>query len=248
MTHTTDNNTLSIISLQFSDGRPAVHGIERVNEVLHSIGARASTVPIPASARETLQASEKRPLTKDEQAFLVSEFHLHRGQLLELVERAGRQPQMYRGGYLSISQQGMAPYPKVYDLQGMTPEMKHHALTRFSRLHTNVAKDGTGVDEVMTFVAGGPFTHFFTLPDGVVARVNMAAITADGDALRLSYEGLTPHAALMNAHHGLIVAFAHGPEVFDMVFDDPSLPNAAVMDTNPWVDYSQPVPVLRDVF
>ncbi|HAV1831700.1 TPA: hypothetical protein JG914_004545 [Enterobacter hormaechei subsp. steigerwaltii] len=246
MTQSVGSTEVNIISLQFSDGRPVVYGIERVNEILHSIGARASTVIIPNSARETLQVSEMRALTKDEQIFLVSEFHLHRGQLLELVALAGRQPQMYRGGFLSIAQQGTAPYPKVYDLQGMTPEMRDHALTRFSRLHTNSAKDGTGVDEVMTFVSGGPFTHFFALPDGAVARVNMAAITTDSDAIRLSYNGLTPHAALMNARHGLIVAFAHGPEVFDMVFDDPSLPNSAVMDTNPWLDYTRPIPALRD--
>lgn len=237
-------NSKHVVSLHFSDGRESVYGIEQANKALQQINIRMSAVEIPEPARPILAASVSRALTAQEQKQLVNYFYLHRGQLLDEIKLSGREPHMYRGGYLEITQKGMAPYPKIYDLQGMSPEMKHHALTRFSKLHNNVAEDGTPIDEVMTMVSGGPFTHFFGLPDGVVVKVSMDAIGPENDAIRISYSGLHPHAALMSAEHGVIVAFAHGPKEFDMLFEDPSIPNADLMDTNPWVDYSGDVPKL----
>ncbi|MFV0576837.1 MAG: hypothetical protein ACK5NC_15655 [Vibrio sp.] len=230
------------ISVHFSDGRPSVFGFQAVNEALHDIGLRASKVVIPEEAKPILSAAKERPTTPEEQKKLVELFYLHRGELLEQIKLAGREPEMHRGGYLEIAQRGMPPYPKIYDVQAMSPEMKHHALTRFSKLHTNMAEDGTGVDEVMTVVAGGPFTHYFALNDGVVARLSISEITLNDTAVRLSYNGIIKHAALMNPAYGLIVAFAHGPKEFDMVFEDPSLPHPELMDTNPWIDYSFDVP------
>lgn len=236
-----------VIQLHFSDGRPSVKGLQAVNEALHSIGIRVSETDIPEEARPILRSAKERATTAEEQKRLVELFYLHRGQLLEHISLAGREPEMRRGGYLEIEQRGMPPYPKVYDMKAMSPEMKHHALTRFSTLHTNSAEDGTGVDEVMTAVVGGPFTYFYALDDGVVTRLDVSEISPESEkAVRLSYNGLVKHAALMDPPYGLIVAFAHGPKVFDMVFEDPSLSHPELMDTNPWIDYSFDIPKLLD--
>lgn len=232
------------VSLHFSDGRESVYGIDRANQSLEQINLRITAVKVPVAARPILEASILRPTTDEEQKKLVELFYLHRGQLLDEIRLSGREPQMYRGGYLEITQKGMPPYPKIYDLKGMSPQMRHHALTRFSKLHNNVADDGTAIDEVMTMASGGPFTHFFGLPDGVVVRIDMGFIGSNDDAIRLSYSGLLPHAALMSAESGVIVAFAHGPKEFDMQFNDPGISHPELMDTNPWIDYSSEVPVL----
>ncbi|QEM82515.1 hypothetical protein [Halomonas binhaiensis] len=238
-------NSEERIALHFSDGKESVYGIEQANEALKKVHIHISAVEIPEAAYSILEESKVRPTTDAEQKELVSLFYLDRRQLLEEIRLSGREPQMYRGGYLEITQKGMPPYPKVYDMRAMSPEMKHHALTRFSKLHNNVADDGTAIDEVMTMVSGGPFTHFFTIDD-VVVRVDIAEIDTNGKAIRLSYSGLNPHAALMSPEHGLIFAFAHGPKEFDMQFEDSSISHPELMDTNPWVDYSLEVPKLID--
>ena len=40
-----------IVSVQFSDGRPAVTGVEAVNNALNPIGVNVVTVDIPEAAR-----------------------------------------------------------------------------------------------------------------------------------------------------------------------------------------------------
>lgn len=237
-------NSNEKVALHFSDGRESVYGIEEANKALKKINTRISAVKIPEKALPILKTSTIQALSQEEQKELISLFYLHRGQLLEQIRLSGREPEMYRGGYLEITQKGMPPYPKIYDLKGMSPQMKHHALTRFSKLHNNVAEDGTPIDEVMTMVSGGPFTHFFAMDDGAVVRVDIAEIGPESDAIRLSYSGLNPHAALMSAEHGVIVAFAHGPKEFDMLFEDPSIEYPELMDTNPWIDYSSETPQL----
>ena len=53
-----------IVSVQFSDGRPAVTGVEAVNNALNPIGVNVVTVDIPEAARPLLAASHRRALTK----------------------------------------------------------------------------------------------------------------------------------------------------------------------------------------
>lgn len=237
---------MNFMKLQFSDGRPDVEGINSVNAVLRSVGVRASTIVIPDEAKTILEASSTRAITQEEQSQLVSIFYLNRAELLEQIELAGRTPEMPRGGYLATEEGGNAPYPKVYDMQSLTPEQRIWVLNYYGRLHVNTADSGLGIDEVMTVVAGGPFTWMFLLPDGVLARLTVLPISSDGPAVRLSYPGIGMHAGYMDPTHGLIVAFAHGPENFVIRFEDPSVPNADMLNTNPWVDFSGALPKLRD--
>ncbi|WP_321839548.1 hypothetical protein [Paraburkholderia bannensis] len=237
---------MNFVKLQFSDGRPDVAGIENVNAVLRSVGVRASTVPIPAEARPILEASQSRAISEEEQEKLISLFHLHRGQLLEQIELAGRVPVAPRGGLLGTAQKDVSPYPKVYDMKAMTPEVQTWALNFFGRLHVNTADNGMGIDEVMTVVSGGAFTWMFVLPDGVLARFTVERIAPEGPAVRVSYPGLGMHAGYMDPKDGLIVAFAHGPEQFVVRFEEPSVPHAELLGTNAWVDFSGDVPKLLD--
>ena len=78
---------------------------------------------MPKEATPILEASKTRSITEAESKKLISLFSLHRGLLLEQIEKAGRKPEAHRGGFLSTSEVGflstsevgVAPYPKVYD-------------------------------------------------------------------------------------------------------------------------------------
>lgn len=235
-----------IVKLQFSDSRSNVTGVENVNAVLRSIGVRASTLLIPEEAKPILKASQTRAITAQEQSKLISIFHLHRGQLLEQIELAGRTPVAPRGGYLSTRESDTPPYPKVYDMKALTPDVHKEVLNRYGRLHVNTADNGMGIDEVMTVVSGGPFTWMFVLPDGVLARLTVEKVDLDDQAVRLSYPGLAMHAGYMDPKQGLIVAYAHGPERFVVRFEEPSVSRAELLDTNAWVDFSGDMPKLRE--
>lgn len=237
---------MNFVKLQFSDGRPEVEGIKSVNAVLRSVGVYASTVTIPDEAKPILEASHSRAITEDEHAKLVALFHLNRAELLEQVRLAGRTPEMPRGGFLSIEEGGQPPYPKVYDMKALTSEQRTWVLNRYGRFHVNTADNGVGIDEVMTVVSGGPFTWMFVLPDGVLARLTVCPIELNGPAIRLSYPGVGMHAGYMDPSHGLIVAFAHGPEHFVIRFEEPSMKYAELLNTNAWVDFSGDVPTLFD--
>ena len=75
--------------MQFSDGRPAVTGVEAVNNALNPIGVNVVTVDIPEAARPLLEASHRRALTKAEHGALISAFNLSQGELLEQARLAG---------------------------------------------------------------------------------------------------------------------------------------------------------------
>ncbi|GFE77294.1 hypothetical protein [Novosphingobium sp. TCA1] len=227
-----------IVKLQFSNGRSEVVGVENVNAVLRGAGVRASTVAIPEGAKPILRASETRAVSEAEQKKLITLFYLNRTQLLEQIELAGRTPEAHRGGYLSSAEPGVSPYPKVYDMKAMTAQQQSDVLRRFGRLHVNIADDGVAMDEVMTVVAGGPFTWMFVLPDGVVTRLTVDRVGPNDPALRLSYPGLGMHAGYMDPPDGLVIAFGHGPKEFIMRYQDDSVPHADLLNTNPWVDFS----------
>ncbi|MBD2815510.1 hypothetical protein ID850_12155 [Xenorhabdus sp. Flor] len=237
---------MGIVKLQFSNGRSEVTGVENANAILRSIGVRISTLPIPEEVKPIIKSSQTRAITEEEQHKLISIFNLNRADLLEQIRLAGRTPEVHRGGYLSISEAGVAPYPKVYDMRAMTPETQRAVLNKFGRLHVNSADSGAGIDEVMTVVSGGPLTWFFVLPDGVVVRLTVDYVGLDDLAVRLSYPGLSIHGGFMNAEQGLLVAYAHGPELFVMRYVDPSVSHSELLGTNPWIDFSEDRPKLFD--
>ncbi len=230
--------------LFYLDGRQPTVGIENINKILFSVGVRVSTVPIPEEAKPILEVSKTRTLTGEESEKLISLFSLHRGELLEQIRLAGRQPEAHRGGFLSISEIGVAPYPKVYDMKAISVEARKTVLEKFGKLHVNSSEDGMGIDEVMTVVAGGPWTWFFRLPDGEIVKLSIGRVETSDPAWRLSYPGLGMHAGFLDAKDGLLVAFAHGPKHFVMRYDEPSVDGTEMLGTNPWIDFSGDIPKL----
>jgi len=234
------------IKLSFSDGTPAASGLDEINKVLRSVGVHVTLVPLPSAAKPILKSSRSRAINPAETAELISLFSLHRGELLNVISEAGRTPEAHRGGYLSTSEEGVPPYPKVYDMQAMTPEVKAFLQDKFGKLHVNSAENGMGIDEVMTIVSGGPWTWFFLLPDDVVGKLSLGFVGIDGAGWRISYPGLGPHGGYLDSEHGLVVAHAHGPQQFVMRYVEPSVRGAKTLGTNSWIDFSGEVPRLLD--
>ena len=238
--------TTGELTLSYSDGKPATTGVENVNAVLREVGVRVSRVALPEAALPILQASQSRAINAEEASRLLSAFSLHRGQLLEEIEKAGRRPEVHRGGFLTTSESGVPPYPKVYDMKALSPEVKAQLQVKFGKLHVNSADNGVGIDEVMTIVSGGPWTWFFALPGDVVGKLILGHVGLDGPAWRISYPGLGPHGGYLDAEYGLVVAYAHGPENFVMRYVEPSVHSAEILGTNPWIDFSGVAPTLLE--
>ncbi|WDE02148.1 hypothetical protein [Thalassomonas actiniarum] len=237
-------STKGQLTLSFSDGRADVNGVEAVNQHLLKVGVRVSTLPLPEAAKPILKASTKRAVTQEESEKLLSLFSLHRGQLLDEIAKAGRKPEAHRGGYLSTSELGVAPYPKVYDMNAMTTEIKHYLQKKFGKLHVNSSNAGVGIDEVMTIVSGGSWTWFFVLPDNVVGKLTLGYVGLDSKAWRISYPGLVPHGGYLDSDYGLVVAYAHGPKNFVMRYEEPSVEGTETLNDNPWIDFSGDKPKL----
>jgi len=241
------DQTEGIIKLSYSDGTPATTGIDNINDMLRSVGVRVSTVPLPEAASPILKASQTRAITPEEADKLISHFSLHRGELLNQISKAGRKPEARRGGYLSISEIDVPPYPKVYDMKAMTPEVKAYLQEKFGKLHVNSADNGMGIDEVMTIVSGGPWTWFFALPDNIIGKLTLGHVGLAGQAWRISYPGLGPHGGFLDSEYGLVVAYAHGPKNFVMRYEEPSVKNAELLGINSWIDFSGKTPKLLDI-
>ena len=234
------------ITLSYSDGKPVTLGLDNINAVLHSVGVRVSTVPLPEASTSLLKISQSRALTPEEAIKLLSNFSLHRGELLDEIRKAGRKPEAHRGGYLTTSEDGIPPYPKVYDMKALTPDVMVFLQEKFGKLHVNSADNGMGIDEVMTIVSGGPWTWFFVLPDNVIGKLTLGHVGLDGPGWRISYPGLGPHGGFLDAEYGLVVAYAHGPKNFVMRYEEPSVSGAHLLGTNPWIDFSGTTPELLD--
>lgn len=234
------------VRLSFSDGRGDAVGIEAVNEHLLKVGVRITEIPIPADSRPLMAMSRTRALDAAEQRELLGWFELDREGLLDQIAQAGRQPAVKGGGDLSISEVGVPPYPKVYDMKALDADTVAFLMGKFGRLHVNSADSGHGIDEVMTIVSGGPYTWFFALHDNTVAKVRFSEVTDGDDGWRISYPGLGVHGGYFDAPHGLVVAQAHGPRHFVMRYDAPGLNASILLNDNPWIDFSAHPPRLLD--
>jgi hypothetical protein len=234
------------LALHFSDGSKPALGLEAVNARLREIGVRVGEANIPEAAKPVLRASRTRAVTTAESEKLLELFHLGRRELLEEIAQAGREPEMHRGGYLQTSEIGVPPYPKVYDMKALDGKTTAYLKRKFGKLHVNSSDAGVGIDEVMTIISGGPYTWFFVFEGGVVGKLRLGSVSGEGKAWRISYPGLVPHGGFFDAEHGLVIAFAHGPEHFVMRYEDTSVDGYETLNDNPWIDFSVEPPVLMD--
>lgn len=235
------------VKLQFSDGRPDALGFKDVNAVLKQIGVHASLIEIPKAVKPILEISSKRGLTPEETKTVSSYFSMDRKSLMEQIKLAGRTPVVEGGGSLGTIEVGNTPYPKVYDMMSWSAEGQADGLRKYGTFHVNSSDDGTGIDEVMTVVAGGSFTWFYVLPDNTMIQLTVKRIGKNDKAVRLSYPGLGIHAGYMNPKDGLIVAYAHGPKDFVMRYKSPGVRGEKFLGTNPWVDFTTPRPTIKDL-
>ncbi len=236
----------NFIALYPSDYSEPSIGLAAVNRRLSKIGVRVSQVPVPPAVAPTLRASRTRAITSVEVQELLRAFRLSRRDLLSEIANAGRTPAMQRGGFLSISEQNIPAYPKIYDMRAMDRATTKFVQRKFGLLHVNSSEVGVGIDEVMTIVSGGPYTWFFVFPDNVVGKLRFGVVGDGGKAWRISYPGLVPHGGFFDASHGLVVAHAHGPRRFVMRYEDPTVQGAETLNDNPWVDFGAGGPVLLD--
>lgn len=232
-------------TLTFSDGRESAVDLKQINTVLHTVGVHLDEVIIPEEAKTILNISRTKALSPWQQEKILSIFSLNRKALLKQIRQAGRKPAMDNGGSLVTQEEDVPPYPKIYDLKAMNEQNRIDAQNKFGKLHVNHAENGTGVDEVMTLVSGGPWTWFFLLKDNTVAKLTMSKVTRDGPGWRLSYPGLTPHGAFMDAKDGICVAYIHGPKIWQMRYETAS-DTAKMLGTNTWIDFTNEAPVLLD--
>ncbi|MCP1232025.1 hypothetical protein [Acetobacter indonesiensis] len=239
------NQSYVIVSLRFPDERSDIVDLDEVNEVLRTIGVRVSTVDIPPNAKPILKKYETEALSDSDKSRLIELFNLTHEDLLEEVRLAGRTPTVAGGGVMTRDTTGNV-YPNVIDMRTVTQEDRKYFLDKYGRLHVNSANDGTGIDEVMTVVSGGPFRWAFTLKDGSVARFTIERISPNGKAVRVSYPGLGMHAGIVDPEYGIMISFAHGPQEFVMRYDSPNTPHAELLGTNPWINYSSDMPKVLD--
>lgn len=232
------------IELAYSDSSPPTYGVNNINNILRSVGVRVSTLSLPDEAAYLRRASQTRALSSDEAEELISIFSLNRRDLLDEITKAGRKPTVQDGGFLSTSEVGVPPYPKVYDMKALSPDVVVYLQEKFGKLHVNSSEEGIGIDEVMTIVSGGPYTWFFVLPGNVVGKLTFGRVEESGHAWRISYPGLVPHGGFFDAKYGLVVAYAHGPEHFVMRYEDSSVRGSETLGKNPWINYSKKVPQL----
>jgi hypothetical protein len=226
------------VLLRFSDGRASLSDLAAINEVLGTVGVHLSHIELPEAARPLIEASARAPLSDTEKGKILELFELSRRDVLDQVHMAGRVPVLPEGGSMRSGESGVPPYPKVYDLMSMTLQHRHFARDKFGRLHVNSSDEGVGVDEVMSLVAGGPWTWYFLLQDGVVVELQMSRVESTGRGWRLSYPGLTPHGGHFHAESGLCVAYITGPEVWNMRYEAPGQLGEKMLGTNPWLDFS----------
>lgn len=226
------------VLLKFSDGRASLSDLAAINDILKTIGVRLNRFELPIAARPLLESSAKAPLSDAERTRMLEVFSLSRQDVLELARAAGREPAIPGGGSMSSGEVDVPPYPKVYDLKSMGSQDRLNARNKFGRLHVNSTDYGIGVDEVMTLVAGGPWTWYFLLKDNVVVELQMSRVEPAGRGWRLSYPGLTPHGGHFHAEEGVCIAYITGPKVWTMRYEAPGLAGAQMLGKNPWIDFN----------
>lgn len=227
--------------LDFSSGRKCLSGLAPVNQELMKIGVRVSIVPLITESLEILTLSTAKDcsaISQNQKDTLLRFYALDRSALLEQIALAGRQPAVPRGGELVTAEKGVPAYPKIYDLRSMGLQGQAQAQFKFGRFHFNSSASGTGVDEVMTLVSGGPWTWFFAnVRESEMMKLTLGYVQVSIGAIRLSYPGLNPHGAFMRSlplangsEGGLCIAHIHGPGEWLMQYAD--------VGDNPWCDFS----------
>ncbi len=208
------------IRLEFSDGQPALIGIEHIdaiNAALSTVGAGVWPLDFSA-APPTIRALIAQPdLSDTEITHLLDHFLLPRERLMETLAAAGRDPNVAGGGALEtgVANQDYG-YPQLWTVRADTD------YTRFDRFHINVSDDRVGVDEVLQMLSGNGVVVHLQTPNGDVLTLRLDCL-GRAQGWRITYDGGRPHiGSLSSAAPGTkLVVQAFGPPVWSLSYELP---------------------------
>jgi hypothetical protein len=205
------------IRLQFAQDRPTITDLAEINATLHPVGFRAWPIDL-ADVPEPLRPLLALPtLTDPDVAALRDHFLLSRERMLEIVEEAGRTPQVPGGGEMStLDATNGVTYPQLY-LVGAGVDY-----SRFDRFHVNSSAEGPGTDEVMQILSGGGIRVLQHLPGAGEFTVTFDC--TDGEhGWMVTYDGGRPHiGSFTGAEPGTkILVQVMGPSRWEVHYVDP---------------------------
>ncbi|MGI9553391.1 MAG: hypothetical protein ACR2NC_00580 [Thermodesulfobacteriota bacterium] len=175
------------IRLDYPDGKASLYSLDDINSELSVIGTRAWTIDLSNVPTDIKQLLKKQTLSDEEKGIILHYFLLPMERLLNIIEDAGRTPNIPGGGEFSttVSTFGYS-YPQLY----LSEEGVDYS--RFDNLHLNVSQDGTGVDEVLQFVSGSEFVIHQYMPDKNVLQVHFSC-PDENSGWMITYNGKNPH-------------------------------------------------------
>jgi hypothetical protein len=179
--------------LEFSDGRPPVGDLSKVNTGLASYGCRVSPLDLAGVPGEIRRLLAEPRLTGEEADCVKRQFLLPRNRLLQIVADAGREPHVPGGGSIApfVENHGYA-YPQLYLAEAGVD------YSRFDRFHINTADDGTGVDEIGQLLSGGGVRILQRRPGGGIATLHLACPSPDRGWI-VTYDGSSSHIGSLSA-------------------------------------------------
>lgn len=205
------------IRLESASGHSSLTDLAGINAALSPVGARLWPVELRSVPGDVHELLGKPTLDEKEAAAVRECFLLPRERLLELIEQAGRTPQVPGGGEMStLDATNDVRYPQLYVVEAGTD------YTRFDRFHTNTSDDGPGVDEVMQLLSGG--FRLLQRPPEAEAYTLYIDCVADEHGWLLTYDGAYPHiGSLSGAEPGTkLLVQAIGPARWEMRYEEES--------------------------
>ena len=209
-----DDTQAEGIRLDFASGRVSVTMLAEINATLHPIGFGAWPLDVSAAPAAIRDVIAHPTLTDTELVSVRDHFLLSRARMLEIIEGAGRVPQVEDGGTMStFDATNGVPYPQLYMVEAGAD------YTRFDHFHVNATADGAGLDEVMQILCGGGIRVLQHLPGEGVFTVTLDCASA-GQGWIVTYDGGRPHiGSFTGAQPGTkIVVQAIGPPRWEVKY------------------------------
>jgi hypothetical protein len=204
------------IRLEFSDGRPPLTSLAKVNEALAEIGSRIWPLDLRAEPQDIRKLLRQPTLTKEESDHLLNHFLLSRERLLEVITGVGGEPHVAGVGALTtLVLPHNYTYPQLYVVE------EGIDYSRFDRFHVNVADDGTAVDEVVQMLSGSGFVLHQRLQSGEILSLHVDCSREDTGWI-LTYDGHYPHIGSISGAQPGTKALVQviGPERWVMRYED----------------------------
>lgn len=193
----------------------SVTNITEINRALAPFGSRIWSLDYTNLSNDVRKLLNQVTLDTPELTRVRDYFLQSREQLLQIIEKAGRTPQIQGGGEMgTLDLTHNVTYPELYIV---VPGVDY---SRFDRFHVNVSSDGTGVDEVMQVLSGGGVRLLQHLPDRGLVTLEIDCPN-DESGWVLTYSGAYPHiGSISGAQEGTKVLMqVIGPSQWEMKYE-----------------------------